>query len=303
MLNRGLKGAILSALIALVTAVIASASAASQVIIVKGSNNAYFDQTIRTLISHVDPATRFEIIEAPQLAHRLTSADEPHLFVALGQSAVEAIDRLEPGADSINAYITLEQYHDLKPGSGLTVVLDQPLYRYLAFCKLTLDIESLGIIGQHDIDLSPREAQLLDEFRLELNQYRVDEANKLLPALRELMHQNEALLMLPRQSIYNRDTLKGVLLSSYRNRKPAISYSPAHVKSGAVASIFSSPVDIGRHLALLLNRALNHQSRADVALEFARFYTITTNSRVANALGIDIPGEHELRSRIDRLRP
>ena len=109
--------------------------------------------------------------------------------------------------------------------------------------------------------------------------------------------------MLPRQSIYNRDTLKGVLLSSYRNRKPAISYSPAHVKTGAVASIFSSPVDIGRHLALLLNREFNKQARTDSALEFPRFYTIATNLRVANALGIDLPREHELRSKIDALQP
>jgi ABC-type uncharacterized transport system substrate-binding protein len=121
--------------------------------------------------------------------------------------------------------------------------------------------------------------------------------------LRELLSQNDVLLMLPRQSIYNRDTLKGVLLTSYRNRKPAISYSPAHVKSGAVASIFSSPVDIGRHLALLLNQKLNNQLHNGSPLQFARFYTITTNLRVADALGIDFPEERELRSRIDELQP
>lgn len=301
--NRGFKGTILSALIALFGAVIASPPASGQVVIVKGSNNTYFDQTIQTLMNHVDPATRFTVIEAQQLTAGVANADQRNLFVALGRAAVEAIDRIDPEADSINAYITLEQYRDLKPGNGLTVVLDQPLYRYLAFCKLALGIERLGIIGQRDIEINPQEARILDEFRLQLNQYRVDHANKLLPVLRQVLGQNEALLMLPRQTIYNRDTLKGVLLSSYRNRKPTVSYSPAHVKSGAVASIFSSPVDIGRHLALLLNRALEHRGHAGASLEFARFYTIATNSRVANALGIDLPGERELRAGIDRLQP
>ena len=293
----------LSALIILVTGISTTVQAASRVIIVKSSDNAYFDQTIRTLVSHVDPATRFKVVEAPQLADALSSSDPHDLFIALGQPAVEAVDRLGTEANSINAYITLEQYHLLQPDDDLTIVLDQPMYRYLAFCKLMLGIERVGIIEENEIDLEPEQAQILDEFKLKLNQYRVNQANKLLPVLRELLRHNDALLMLPRQSIYNRDTLKGVLLSSYRNRKPAISYSPAHVKSGAVASIFSSPVDIGRHLAQLLNQLLNGQARVDNPLEFPRFYTIATNLRVANALGIDLPGEHELRSRIDDLQP
>jgi ABC-type uncharacterized transport system substrate-binding protein len=107
--------------------------------------------------------------------------------------------------------------------------------------------------------------------------------------------------MLPRQSIYNRDTVKGVLLASYRSRKPVVSYSPAHVRSGAVASIYSSPIDIGRHLAVLINQGLQNESGADTAFQFARFYSITTNSRVATALGISLPAERDLRSRLDSL--
>ena len=303
MLHRRFIRSFLSALIILVTGISTSVQAAGQVIIVKSSDNAYFDQTIRTLVNHVDPATRFKVVEAPQLPDALSGSDPHDLFIALGQTAVEAVDRLGTEASSINAYITLEQYHHLQPDDDLTIVLDQPMYRYLAFCKLMLGIERVGIIEENEIDLDREQVQILDEFKLKLNQYRVSKANKLLPVLRELLHQNDALLMLPRQSIYNRDTLKGVLLSSYRNRKPAISYSPAHVKSGAVASIFSSPVDIGRHLAQLLNQTLASRARVDNPIEFPKFYTIATNLRVANALGIDLPGEQELRSRIDDLQP
>ena len=109
-------------------------------------------------------------------------------------------------------------------------------------------------------------------------------------------------MMLPRQSVYNRDTLKGVLLTGYRNRKPVISYSPAHVKSGALASIYSSPIDIGRHLATLVNRQLKNPAQKTRGFEFARFYSIRTNPRIASALGIVLPAERELRSALDRLQ-
>jgi hypothetical protein len=303
MLNRRFKESIFSVLLALVFGVFAPQQVVGQVIIVKSSDNAYFDQTISTLKKHVDPATRFKVLKATELSDGLVSTSHGDLFVALGQPAVDAVNQLNAEANSINAYLTLEQYQDLNLNHHLTIVLDQPMHRYLAFCKLMLGIESIGVIEANGIDPNQYRTQILDKFQLQLNQYHIDRVNKLLPVLRELLSQNDVLLMLPRKSIYNRDTLKGVLLTSYRNRKPAISYSPAHVKSGAVASIFSSPVDIGRHLALLLNQKLNNQLHNGSPLQFARFYTITTNLRVADALGIDFPEERELRSRIDELQP
>ncbi len=303
MLNRRFKESIFSVLLVLVFGMFAPQPVIGQVIIVKSSDNSYFDQTINTLKKHVDPATRFKVLKATELGDGLTSIGRGDLFVALGQSAVEAVTQLDSAANSINAYLTLEQYRDLNLNHHLTIVLDQPMHRYLAFCKLMLGIESIGVIEANGIDPNQYKTQTLEQFQLQLNQYSIDKANKLLPVLRDLLKQNDVLLMLPRQSIYNRDTLKGVLLTSYRNRKPAISYSPAHVKSGAVASIFSSPVDIGRHLALLLNQKLNNQFHNSPPLQFARFYTITTNLRIADALGIDLPEEGELRSRIDELQP
>jgi hypothetical protein len=303
MLNRRFKESIFSVLLVLVCGMFAPQQVVGQVIIVKSSDNSYFDQTISTLKKHVDPATRFKVLKATELGERLVSTSHGDLFVALGQSAVEAVTQLGTAANSINAYLTLEQYQDLNLNHHLTIVLDQPMHRYLAFCKLMLDIESIGVIEANGIDPNQYRTQTLDQFQLQLNQYRIDKANKLLPVLRDLLSQNDVLLMLPRQSIYNRDTLKGVLLTSYRNRKPAISYSPAHVKSGAVASIFSSPIDIGRHLALLLNQKLNNQVHNGSPLQFARFYSIATNLRVADALGIDLPEEGELRTRIDELKP
>ena len=92
-----------------------------------------------------------------------------------------------------------------------------------------------------------------------------------------------------------------MLLTSYRSRKPVISYSPAHVKSGALASIYSSPVDIGRHLALLANRILESQPHQGAAHQFAKFYSITSNRQVARSLGITLPSEGALRQRLDEL--
>jgi hypothetical protein len=281
----------------------ASAAAADQVIIVKSSENSYFNRSIETLINHVDEAVRFKTVMAKDLPPAFENGDKKQIFVTLGAQAAEAVGQLDSGLDSFGAYLTLEQFDRLQYRNQSVALLDQPLHRYLAFCKLILGADSVGIIDQREIELSRHQTELLDKLDFDLKQYRIDPLNKLLPVLRNLLQQNDALLMLPRQSIYNRDSLKGVLLTSYRNRKPAISYSPAHVKSGALASIYSSPVDIGRHLALLVNQRLQKPGYKAPAFEHARFYSISTNRRVARALGISLPTESELRSALDRLEP
>jgi ABC-type uncharacterized transport system substrate-binding protein len=298
---RWLKGLTLGILLLSLPCIAASAQVTGQIIIVKSSDNSYFDETIATLVNHVDPASRIKLVMAQELGNESIDLQPQNLLVALGRSAVETINRLNTRANSINAYLTLEQYNSLDIDHQVTVLLDQPMHRYLAFSKLMLGVDSIGIIDDGEIELKARTAITLNEFDLTLNQYRLDPENKLLPVLRELLQHSDSLLMLPRESIYNRDTVKGVLLASYRSRKPVVSYSPAHVRSGAVASIYSSPIDIGRHLALLINQALNKESNTGTPFQFARFYSITTNSRVATALGINLPAEQNLRATLDKL--
>jgi ABC-type uncharacterized transport system substrate-binding protein len=298
---RCLKGLTLGILLVSLPGIAASAQFTGQIIIVKSSDNSYFDETIATLVNHVDPASHIKLVMAQELDNDSIDLHPQNLLVALGQSAVETINRLNTGASSINAYLTLEQYNSLDIDHQVTVLLDQPMHRYLAFSKLMLGVDSIGIIDDSEIELKARAAITLDEFDLTLNQYRLDPENKLLPVLKELLQHNDSLLMLPRESIYNRDTVKGVLLASYRSRKPVVSYSPAHVRSGAVASIYSSPIDIGRHLAMLINQTLKKESGSDTPFQFARFYSITTNSRIATALGIKLPVEQKLRSTLDKL--
>ena len=289
----------LVALLALsLTSAVASADLIDEIIIVKGSDNAFFDETIATLAQHVEQAARIRVVRHTNLAREFSRHPEHSLFIAFGPTAVAAVRQFDADAPLISAYLTLEQYRQLAIDDQFAVLLDQPMQRYLAFCKLLLNATSIGVILDKKMA-----TPAATEAGLVVNQYRVDPANKLLPVLRELLQSNDALLMLPRQSIYNHNSLKGVFLTSFRNRKPAISYSPAHVRSGALASIYSSPIDIGRHLALIVKQHLRQPDDNDSAYEFARFYSITSNSRIARALAIELPRESELRTQLDRILP
>ena len=124
--------------------------------------------------------------------------------------------------------------------------------------------------------------------------------NRVLPSLRSLLNDIDIFLMTPDRNLFNRNSLRGILLTTYRADKPVISFSPAHVKSGAVGSIFSSPTDIGRHLSELLNSQDANGDSNTTRVEYARYFSISTNRKVARSLGLNIPEDEQLMENLRR---
>jgi putative ABC transport system substrate-binding protein len=285
----------------LLGSIAAQASTENQIVIVKSSDNSYFNQTIETLINRIDQSVKIRVIDEGNSSSAETSLlEKSKLAIALGLKATQAITRRFPDKPTISAYLTQQQWQAVKPSGEYqtAVLLDQPLERYLAFSHVLLNANSVGIVNFEPLKFNQKQNNILSRLKLKLSQYQVVHVDQLLPRIRQLIQRDDAMLMLPNQAIYNRDTLKGILLTSYRNRIPVISYSPAHVKSGALASIYSSPEDIGKHLGDLLNQYLDDKLKFTGTAQFARYYSIITNDRVAHSLGFKLPDASEIRQKL-----
>lgn len=290
---------------ALLCSPIALASSAKNIIVVKSSDNAYFNETINNLTALASKDIHFKVISSNDLNSEIKSVYEKNIFITLGIRATAKIIKLFPDQLIISTYSTREQIENLSPAGRkhLAILLDQPLERYLAFGHYLTRLSSPGIINNKLIKLTRQQKQFLKRLKLNLSQYQTQRSADLLPAIRHLKQQSDSLLMLPNHRLYNRDTLKGVLLTAYRIRMPIISYSPAHVKSGALASIYSSPEDIGRHLSELLSSNMSKRPKAGQTLHYARYYSIKTNSRVAHSLGFKIPSDSDIRQFLSKVLP
>ena len=274
-----------------------------QIVIVKSSDNSYFNQTIESLISHVDEHSQFKVINTNEQDSQRDILNKANIIVTLGARSASNTSAHSPNQLIINAYVTLEQTEKFQhPNQNhIAVLLNQPLERYLAFCHALLKLKKPATISRFSPALNNRQRQLVKKLNMKLDRYKLgDTNNNLLATVRQLVDKNDALLMLPEQSIYNRDTLKGILLTAYRSRTPVVSYSPGHVKSGALAAIYSSPENIGRHLAGMINQYHKGKLNFNTKAIYARYYSIEINQRVAHSLGISIPAEEELRNLVDR---
>ncbi len=299
---RGNIGRLFSLLLFIVANVQALNADDRQIVVVKSSENTYFDQTIETLINLADDHARFKIVNTDALDSTSKILGNSNVVITLGANSANKISSQSPNQLVINAYITLEQAAQFQHRNAniIAVLLNQPLERYLAFSHHLLNLETIGTISRSSPALNNRQRKILRNLNLELDQYQLGGTNKrLLATIRQLTKKNQALLMLPDQSIYNRDTLKGILLTTYRSRTPVISYSPGHVKSGALAAIYSSPVDIGQHLAHLINQHHSGKLNTNNKMLYAEYYSIVTNQRVARSLGLNLTSEDKLRQLID----
>ncbi len=285
----------------LFTGNLALAESHVNIAIVKSSNNSYFNQTIQTLINHTSEAIQLSVLDIGSIGTNSKQLHESDLIITLGAKATQAITSIYPEKPVLSAYLTERQLKDqeTQKKGHLAVLLDQPLSRYLAFSQLVLDAKSIGIINHSPIKLNQKQRKLLQKLDLNLTQYQIERGGEILPRIRQLVGQNDTLLMLPDHTIYNRDTLKGVLLTTYRSRTSVISYSPAHVKSGALASIYSSPSDIGRHLGDLLSQFLLDRAVPAETQQYARYYSTKFNQRVAHAFGLTLPAGTEFSIRLD----
>ncbi len=271
-------------------------------VLLLSSDNTYYQETVTSLKQDSENPGRFTtvILDSNAQTDSPLLRQYPHI-IAFGSRAAALVIERGFEAKTIVSYLTHEQYQSLGTKQVHSVaLLDQPIARYLAFSSALIDNANTGTLLLEDTSIK-WQADINQSLRLQTAL--LASPDRLLSGLRDMLGVIDVFLMTPIRSLYNRNSLRGILLTAYRAGKPVISYSPAHVNSGALGSVYSSPRDISRHLLGLLAAKTTDRQSALNRVEFARYYTIATNARVAASLGIELADEAVIRQRMQELLP
>lgn len=195
---------------------------------------------------------------------------------------------------------------DLRPDTydrHSAIFIDQPIERSLGLIGFIKPARRrLGVLlGPSTLDLRPEVTAAAGRLDIALEVETASATRDVGRAIRRILKKSDVLLALPDPLIYNRQTIINILLSSYHSRVPVIGFSAAYVKAGAIAAVYSSPGDIGRHIGDLVWRILNRSSRGLPPPEYPRYFHVTTNRQVAHSLGIDLPAAEVIRNRLESL--
>jgi len=101
-----------------------------------------------------------------------------------------------------------------------------------------------------------------------------------------LLSNSDVFLALPDAEAINNQTAKFVLLATYRRGIPLVGYSASFVKAGAAVALVSSPTQIGREAAQMVNETL-HGKKLPAPRAPAEF-EVLVNASVARSLSLGL---------------
>lgn len=179
-------------------------------------------------------------------------------------------------------------------GNVSAVFLDQPFSRKIALARLIkpeakVMVTALGASSASQIDELLVSARKYD---FTLKYETLTASDNPIQKLQPLINSADIFLSLPDSSVFNRTTAKWILYISYRQNIPIIGFSKKYVDAGALAAVYATPEQIGKHTAEIINNTQNNGYLPKP--KYSKYYTVVTNLKAAATLGIRIPSSDML---------
>ena len=289
----------LAALVLSVVALVASAADATVYLLLAGDQSYYQEVSAvlqKALAEQVDgPRVQvYNLTQALQVAPNST-------VVAVGSMASEfALERF-PSANIVSLLMPVAAWDELRsrlPGEGrrAAVVIDQPLLRSVVLGKLLVpSAQRVGtVFGPISVANKPQLQSAAQRGGVELIYADLTNDDNPIAVLAPLVQKADIFITVADRAAFNKSVAKWLLYLSFRQKVSVIGFSHSYVKAGALAAVFSSPENIGRHGAELLMVLLAGRENTALAAEGWRthypiYYTLAVNREVARSLNIAVP--------------
>jgi len=221
--------------------------------------------------------------------------------VAVGSKASEFALKHFPNDDIVSLLMPVAAWDELRsrlPGSGrrAAVVIDQPLERSLALGKLLVpSAKRVGaVFGPISVASKPQLRSAVERSGMELVYADLTSDDNPIGILTPLVQKTDVFITVADRAVFNKSVAKWLLYLSFRQKVSVIGFSQSYAKAGALAAVYSSPENIGRHGAELLANLLLPQEGSGVTAANWRtyspkYYTLEVNREVARALNITVP--------------
>ena len=239
------------------------------------------------------------------------SAENQDLIVTIGQQAMistSQINRSPPILSTLIPKQSREKYRavtDNATKNNTAIFIDNPPERQILLAKILLgNLQRLGIlVSVSSIYTKDSIEKTVKNIGLKSRIETVAGDDNLIGKLSLVLSASDAFLALPDATIFNRDTAKNILLTTYRHRTPVIAYSASYVKAGALAAVYTTPQQIaeqtGRTLIDILQSNLSLPAHDSAPEDFE----VIINQNVSKSLGIPFHDENEIkRQLLDTLR-
>lgn len=293
----------------LILSIVAPTSYADNLIVLSRQLDIY-QQVAQKIDSDLESPS--QTIDLSQLSGKLFKLSNYDNIIAVGSKAGDVLFSLAPAEK--NLYITflpkqtyqalLTKYKGhtrIRKKTVTAVYLDQPINRQLRLAKLLIkDATAFATaLGPTSKTILPDIQKAAKSESLNLNHILLTESDNPIHKLQSLVKGSGFFLALADKSVFNRSTAKWILYISFRQRIPLIAFSKKYVDAGALAAVFSSPKQIGRHTAETIRNTKN--GIKNINGQYPRYFSIALNPTAAKSLRIKAPSVEQLEVQLREL--
>jgi len=174
---------------------------------------------------------------------------------------------------------------------------DAALYMTQSYCR---QIKFIRLLNSHwktisilssakkPIDSKPIR-QCADKYDFEIYTVKTTAEENQTNKIRQALKNSDVLLALPDHNIYNSRTVKNILLTSYRYRRPVIAFSKNFVNAGALAAIHSDTEQIAQSASNIVNQYFEAGAHFKKSVNYPDDFDININKQVFRALDLPAP--------------
>ncbi len=233
------------------------------------------------------------------------SADAPDdaLVLALGPSALSEVLANNPEQPVVSLFASSTFFRErVSAEQSVTAVFnDPPLLRQARLGRLILPrARTIGLLASPDQADAYRPAiESLEAIGLEARVFVVPSPDQLIRHLSRALSYGDFLLGTPDEQIYNRNTIKHLLLTSYRQNRLVIGPTRPYVRAGALASTYTNAADQVTQGLEAVAHYFEHGELPEAA--HAREFSVTVNRQVARSMNIPIPSDEQLADELRQL--
>jgi len=150
--------------------------------------------------------------------------------------------------------------------------------------------KTVGLIYSPGLTATYKEiSRVCSQIGFKLIGKKVDSEGGFPNALKDIFRRIDCFLMVPDSKIYSPESVKHLLLQSFRGKFPVVGLSSLYTKAGALFSFDCDYNDLGRQAAKITLRILNGERPAYIECSIPRKTKVSLNRLAAERLGIDIP--------------
>ncbi|MEW6001515.1 MAG: ABC transporter substrate-binding protein [Nitrospirota bacterium] len=281
---------------------IAGGDATQEIALIKSTSIKPYDEAIRGFKSVCKANVReFTIsdLNGTELLKEVRKI-RPVLIFAVGMDALSRMKRIK---DIPIIYAMVSNPMSMLSGEknitgiGMNISAEKQL---TALLEVSPDIKRIGLI------YDPRKtAHLVDEAQsaasssgIEIVSRKVYSSKEVPSAIKDMKGKIDAFWMLPDITVITQETIEYLLLFSFENSIPILTFSAKYVKIGALMALQIDTMDVGQQAGEMANRIISGTNVGNIPMSLPRKAILSLNLITAKRLGISVDDKIIRKSKI-----